>query len=152
MGGCTPSTQAGVNWNRASQQGQTEKSRCSDFATPNHTRFHYIRSHFVLPRPDQTKNAAFLGRSSFFANYFWTKKEREKHETPSYSSRQDPSKHVNLDPERSIWKFDLRSAQWPDLINVPGRSYCISFDASWGDKHNDTSPTALWRICEELLT
>ena len=51
-----------------------------------------------------------------FANNLWTKKDREKRETSSYSSHQDASKHMHLDPESLIWKFDL----WSDQINDPG--------------------------------
>ena len=57
----THSARLPPSWNRASQQIQTERLRCFE---SNHTRFYYIRSHFDLPRRGQTKNAAFLGRSS----------------------------------------------------------------------------------------
>ena len=51
---------------------------------------------------------------------------------------------VNL----KIWSCQVK---WPALMNDPGSSYCISFDPSWQDKHNDNSPRALPYFCEELL-
>ena len=60
------------------------------------------------------------------ANNFWTNKDREKRETLPYSSRQDASKHVHLELESSIWKFDLRSGQmtWPEKL-------LYAFESSW---------------------
>ena len=56
-----------------------------------------------------------FGKINFFANTFITIKDREKRETPSYSSSQDASKHMHIEHERSIWKFGLTSGQmtWP---------------------------------------
>lgn len=39
---------------------------------------------------------------NFFAQNFWTKKDRDKHETTSYSSRRDASKHLHFNPERQF--------------------------------------------------
>ena len=39
-GGFPPPAHLAPNWNRALQQRQTEKSRCSEY---NHTRFYYLR-------------------------------------------------------------------------------------------------------------
>ena len=52
-------------------------------------RFYYPRSHFDLLIAGQTKDVSLF---NVFANMFWTKKDGEKHETPSYFSRQDTSK------------------------------------------------------------
>ena len=58
-----------------------------------------------------------------------------------------------LTPKRSIWSFDLGYVKGPDLINDPDRSACcISVDASYQDKDNDTSPMAQAQFCEEFLT
>ena len=57
----------------------------------------------------------------------------------------------NLTPKGQFENLIFGQVKWPELINDIGRSYCISFDASWRDKHNNTSPTALPRFCEELL-
>ena len=113
-------------------------------------------SNFDLPRPGQT---IFFGEVNVFANNFWTKTDREnaKHHRIPRSRRRDHhravSNHMHRDPEKSIWKFDLRSGQmtwpkfigqhqvkWPDLMNNQGRSFCISVDVSWIDKYNVTRP------------
>ena len=70
-GGGHPPARLSPNWNRASQQKQTERSRCFE---SKHTRFYYIRSHFDLSRAGQIKNVTFLGRSSFWQITFELKK------------------------------------------------------------------------------
>ena len=69
-----------------------------------------------LSRSDQAKNAVFFLQISTFANNFWTRWNREPCLTPSCFSRRGESKHKHVDPDSSIWKFDLRSVHmtWPD--------------------------------------
>ena len=66
---------------------------------------------------------------NFFAQNFWTKKDRDKHETASYSSRRDASKHLHFNHERQFEILTLGQVKWPDLMKDPGRSCCISVDA-----------------------
>ena len=93
---------------------RTKSSGCFE---SNHSWFHYLRSHFDLPSAGQTKNAPFGMINVFANNYnFWTKKVRGNRKSPSHSFHRDTSKHMHPDPERSIWKFDLRLDQmtWTD--------------------------------------
>ena len=55
----------------------------------------------ILTFPGQVKQkCCFFGRSSFLQITFeLTKIEKKKHETPSYSSRQEASKHMHFDLE-----------------------------------------------------
>ena len=52
---------------------------------------------------------------------------------------------MRCDHVRLVWKSDLRSGKWPDLMNDPDMSCYISADASWQNKHDDTWYTALTR-------
>ena len=63
-----------------------------------------------------SKTYCFFGKINVHANHFWTKKGRKKRYEPSYSPRRFAYIGMRFDPERSIWKFDLRSSQmtWPD--------------------------------------
>ena len=81
-GGYHPPARYPPYWNRTSQQRQTERSRCFE---SNHTRFYYLRSHFDLSRAGQTKNAAFLRRSSFWQIIFELRtieKNTKRHRIP----------------------------------------------------------------------
>ena len=71
-----------------------------------------------------------------FTVNFWTKHDRDKIRTASCSYRQDASKDIHDDLERSQSKFDLgsRSQRGPS---------CISVKAYWWDKHIETSAMSL---------
>ena len=128
--GLPPTARLPPNWNRASQQRQAERSRCSE---SNHTRFYYLRSNFDLPRAGQTKNVAFLGRSSFWRITFELRKiekNAKHHRIPLVKTHRNM---YLLTPKGQFENLTLGQVKWPDLINDPGRSYCMSFDASWRD-------------------
>ena len=75
------------------------------------------------------KNVVFLFEQKH-TKILELKKQREKREASSHSSRQDALKHMHFDPESSIWKFDVRLDQMTDMMNDPDTSYCISGDVS----------------------
>ena len=98
-------------WNRASQLRLRKVRDVLNLTKPDFTTFGHI-----LTFPGQVKQKWMLfWKINVFANSFWTRKDREERETPSYSPRQDASKHRHVDPERSISKFDLRSVRSNDL-------------------------------------
>ena len=67
--------------------------------------------------------------------------------TPSCLPHQDASKHVKHNLERSKSKFDLRSRSRGDR----SRSYCICIDASWWEKHNETTRTSLSLLDQKVF-
>ena len=94
-GGQSPRLVFPLNCSRASQQRRTKSSGCLEY-NPDFTLGHVL---------------AFRGRSSkkcwfckiiVFGNNFWTMTNTEKREAPSYFSRRDATKLIDLDPKRSI--------------------------------------------------
>ena len=116
----------------------------------SHTRFYYLG--YILTFPGLVKQMRrFLVRSTFIANNFWAKQNKEKHETPLYSSRPYASNRLHFEPKRSCENLTIVQVQWPDLMNDPGRSCCISVDASWQGEHNACSITPLafwWKVID----
>ena len=83
------------NLNRALQ-----KDRRKDCDVLNLTIPDFTTSDHILTFPGTVKqNNVALGEyiTYIFANTFELRKIEKKHETPSYSSRQDASKHMHLD-------------------------------------------------------
>ena len=69
-----------------------------------------------LTHPGQDKEKMFLLRMIDIFGNTYEIRNIKKREILSCFSRQSASKHMRLDPEKSIWKYGLRSGQmtWPD--------------------------------------
>ena len=94
------------------------------------------------------KNRKWLHFSiTVFAYIFFVFKYTDFILVPSCLSRQDASKHTHCDLERLRSKFELRSRSRGD----PSRSCDTWFDASWWEKHNETTPTSLSLLNKKLL-
>ena len=89
-------------------------------------------------------------KKKLHANDFWNKKDSSFIRAPSCSSRQGASQHILGDFE---WSDQyLTSGQGHVSSHVgPSRSCCISVDAHWKDKHNETMPISVALFDRELL-
>ena len=97
-------------------------------------------------RGHQMKNYRF-SRRWFFIDNFSDIRDTKIKMTPSCLACRAGSKHVPLDLERSISKFDIRTRSGHDRSG----SICISFEAAWRAKSFGTICASLSPSCRDLL-
>ena len=87
----------------------------------------------------QRSSEVTLGHQPFFANNFWSKRDRDVRVVSLCFSHQDASIHMQYDLLGSPRDLDLRSNFDLDL----SRSYYTCFDAPWRGKHGGVKIIAL---------
>ena len=93
-------------------------------------RFYYLRSHFELTGSRQTENVFFYNGNVFLQIHLKVRKVEKNAKRHRIPRLKTPRNICALTPKDQFENVNFDQVKWPDLMNDPDTSCCISADVS----------------------